>query len=613
MGSAGTGRFVRSGKPERLQAAIARGKTLASAARIPGGGPTRRPMTLPPIEGLHDAGPLLTLSVVLLVGLLSGALVRRLRIPGITGQILAGMLIGDVGLRLFDHDALHALQPLTHFALGLMAVTVGAHLNLRRLRNAGKRLFVLVLLEATLTPLIVFSATYFSGAPWELSTLFATCAIATAPATVVAVVAESRAKGVFVKTLIAAVALNNMACIFLFEVARAFVRSAGEDGPGDLQAVLLGPVRQLLFAIGIGGLLAVTMEMVARYVVAPARLATAAVLALALTSGIADFFGVSPLLACLFLGFVQTNITHTRHKLVDTVFSDFQPAILAIFFTLAGMHLSFQDPAATGLFAAMLFFGRMGGKMIAARWAMNIAQATERVRKHLGLALTPQAGVAVALVILVQDDPAFAVFAETFSAVVLTVVTLNEIVGPILLRRSLVRSGEVDLDRVRLIDFLQEENIVTDFQARSKHEAIEKLVDVLLTSHDLPDVDRNELLETVLQRENQASTCLGGGLAVPHGILPSGQPMVGVLAISRSGLDFETPDKKPVNCMVLLGTSPEERDRHLQVLATLARTIGSDRAFQTQLFNAKSPAHASELLHGEESVGFNYFLDDEAE
>ena len=81
------------------------------------------------------------------------------------------------------------------------------------------------------------------------------------------------------------------------------------------------------------------------------------------------------------------------------------------------------------------------------------------------------------------------------------------------------------------------------------------------------------------------------------------------MALSRDGLAFDTPDGRPVHCMVLLGTSPEERDRHLQVLATLARTVGLGPDFQDQLFRASSPAHASELLHGEEFEDFNYFLE----
>jgi len=566
-------------------------------------------MTPALFEGLERAGPLFTLAIVILVGLLAGAGARRLRLPGITGQILIGVVLGRSGLDLFGDEALHALQPITHFALGLMAVTIGAHLNLRRLRNAGRRLFILLLTEATITPVVVyFAITGFTDTPPGLAVLFATCAIATAPATTVALVSEARARGVFVKTLIAAVALNNMACVFLFEVARSVGHAEGDAG-GWLGA-LVEPGRELLVTILIGGSVALALEALSRFVVRPDRIATAAMVSIVLTSGTADFLGVSPLLACLFLGFVQTNISRDRDKLVDTVFADFQPAILAVFFMLAGMHLSFGEARLAGLLALLFFVSRAVGKYTSGRLAMKLAAAPKRVRQNLGLALVPQAGVAVALVILVQDDPALSHWAELFSAVVLTVVAANEILGPILTRIALNRSGEVGKDRLRLLDFIQEENIVTDFQAESKEEALERLVDLMISSQHMPGDARGPLLESVLAREGQGSTCLGGGLAVPHGILPEGHSMVGMLAVSREGLAIPTPDGVPVHCMVLLGTSPEERDRHLQVLAALARTVGMNPTFRARLIKAKSPAHASELLHGDESEGFNYFLEE---
>lgn len=124
-------------------------------------------------------------------------------------------------------------------------------------------------------------------------------------------------------------------------------------------------------------------------------------------------------------------------------------------------------------------------------------------------------------------------------------------------------------------------------------------------------MDRSVLLGSVLEREAETSTCLGEGLAVPHGILPEGQPMLGVMGLSRRGLALPTPDGRPLHCLVLLATPSGERDRHLEVLAALARTIGSDPAVQEQLYNAKSPAHACEILHGEDTEEFNYFLGDE--
>jgi len=568
-------------------------------------------MTEPEAEFLRHAGPLLILAIVILVGVTFGGAARRIGLPSITGQILAGALIGRSGLAWFSEESIHGLQPLTSFALGLIAVTVGAHLNVQRLRNAGRRLFMLLVTESTITPAIVFLSIWLlADTSVGLAALFACVSIATAPATVVAIVKESRAKGVFVKTLLAAVALNNMACIVLFEVTRALVQAGLGGGPG-FGADLAEQLGELVLAAGIGAGTAVVMDVFTRFAVRPDRLATAAVVALVFAVGVADALDVSPMLACLFLGFVQTNLTRTRNQLVDSVFADFEPAILTVFFTLAGMHLSLDQMALAGLVALVLFSSRMAGKIVAADVAMRLANATERVRKNLGLALLPQAGVAVGLVLVIQEDPRFADVAGFFGAVVLSVVTVAEVVGPILTRSALRRTGEVGMDRMRLIDFLQEENIVTDFRASTKERAIEKLVDLLLASHEMVGVQRDELLESVVEREEEGSTCLGGGLAVPHGILPEGQPMVGVMALSREGLAFETPDGRAIHCMVLLGTSPEERDRHLQVLAVLARTIGIDPNFQEQLFNADSAAHAYEILHGEESEDFNYFLEDQ--
>ena len=565
------------------------------------------------LDSLHHAGPLLLLAIVLLAGSFFGALARRIRLPGITGQIIGGVLVGRAGLDLFSEESIAGLEPMTEIALGLIAVTVGAHLHIGRLSNAVRRLSYLLIAESTITPLLVFLAAYYlGGATFMLSLLFGAVSIATAPATIVALVRETRSKGVFVKTLIAAVALNNTACIVVFEVCRALI---GSDYQLQSEVLLQadGAIAQLIAPILLGSVAAFALDRITRIALGPERLATAAVVALVLTSGLATSIGISPMLACLALGAVQTNIARSRTHLVDSVFDNFEPAILTVFFTLAGMHLNFDHLESAGILIVLYFVARFAGKLLSADLALRAAHATDRVRKNLGLALVPQAGVAVGLVLLIQDDARFSEAAGLFGAVVLTVVTINEIIGPVLTRIALQRAGEVGRDRLRLIDFLQEEHILTDFAAESKEAAIERLVDLLIRTHGLRDVDRDELLASVLAREDQGSTCLGGGLAVPHGILPEGEPMVGVMALTQSGLGFETPDGRPVHCMVLLGTASDERDRHLQVLAALARTVGTDRAFGDQLFDSKSPAHAYELLHGEESEDFNYFMEEALE
>jgi len=84
--------------------------------------------------------------------------------------------------------------------------------------------------------------------------------------------------------------------------------------------------------------------------------------------------------------------------------------------------------------------------------------------------------------------------------------------------------------------------------------------------------------------------------------------MYGVMGISAAGLPFDTPDGRPVHCMVLLATPASQRDRHLEVIAALARAIGRDANIQQELFNAETPAHAYEVLHAEEATDFNRYL-----
>jgi len=561
--------------------------------------------------------PLLILAVVLLAGSGLGGVARRLRLPSPTGQILAGVLLGPAVLDLFSDRDLAALAPLTDFALALIGVTVGAHLNLRRLRNAGRRLALLLVSEALIIPWVVgLFLLALSDAPLSVILLLGPLALATAPATIVAVVRESRARGVFVKTLIAAVAINNLTSILLFELAHSVSALVLQDDFGfssltdpALLAACSISISQLAGGILVGLLAALVVHLLAKRIIHHERLTTVSAIAILFTTGLASALDLSPLLAAMALGVVQTNLNPARDRLVDSVFANFEPAILCVFFTLAGSHLRIDQAGAATSIALVFFAARCFGKMISARIAMQLAHATQGVRDNLGLALLPQAGVAIGLVIVIEEDPRFDLIEPLFVAVVLTSVTLNEILGPIATRFALARAGEVDSDRPRLIDFLQEENIRTDLEAVSMEDAIRQLTDLLVDSHELRAIDREALVQSVLTREAEVSTCVGGGLAVPHGELPEGVPMVGVMGVCRGGLAFDTPDGQPIHCIVLLATPRGERDRHLAVLAALARKIGTDATVQRALYSATTAAHVYQILHDDEE-DLNYFLDD---
>ncbi len=566
-----------------------------------------------------DASPLLVLAVVLVVGVAAGSAARSIRLPSITGQIVAGVGLGSIGLNVFEHEAVAGLAPLTQFALGLIAVTVGAHLDFRRLRNAAPRLLWLLACEAVVVPLAVIAGlSTFEEVDASLLLLFGAVAVATAPATIVAIVRESQARGVFVKTLVAAVALNNLACIFLFELAR--LSSHELLGAGSLTALDLvtSALYQLLNAALVGSLAALGMAAVTRFVPIVEQVATAGFITLLFTAGLANYLGYSSLMACMFLGLTQTNVLRRRDMVVDTVFAHFEPAILAVFFTLAGMDLTLDHAGIAGALAVVFFAARALGKIAAGSLAMRLAGATNALRRNIGMALVPQAGVAVGLVVMLDEDPVFhaqaPVALELFGGVVVTAVVFNELVGPILTRWAVARSGEAHKDRERLLDCIHEENIFLDVRAETLAEAVAQLVDRTIVSHRLDEACRKPLLESVLAEETEASSCLGGGLSVPHGVLETeegGADTVGVMAVNAKGFPFSGPDGEPVRCIVLLASRAHHEERRLQILAMLTRTVGADPKIQMQLYRANTPAHVYDLLHQhDDAEAFNYFLQD---
>lgn len=146
------------------------------------------------------------------------------------------------------------------------------------------------------------------------------------------------------------------------------------------------------------------------------------------------------------------------------------------------------------------------------------------------------------------------------------------------------------------LSFLDAASIVPDLDATSLEDAIARLTDRVADRLGLPNTVRAHLLSTALAREAEASTCLGAGLAVPHGELPEGLPLAGALGLMRRGLPAAPGDEEPVRCVFLLATPTDRRDEHLQALAAIARHVGRNPELREALAAAQDGGVAHQLL-----------------
>jgi mannitol/fructose-specific phosphotransferase system IIA component (Ntr-type) len=200
--------------------------------------------------------------------------------------------------------------------------------------------------------------------------------------------------------------------------------------------------------------------------------------------------------------------------------------------------------------------------------------------------------------------------AGTVTTVALAALAINQLLGPSGARFALTRAGEAGKAHPRLLDFLDEHHISVNVTGTTKEEVIRSLAAQLYTTKVKPSIPQEELVQKVLQREKEATTCLSEGLMIPHAVLDEGEALGGMLGISSHGLDLGAPDGLPIHAVLLLATPKADHRRHLEVLAAFATAITRDVNLREQLYHARSAAHAYDVLHADEAEDINYFIED---
>jgi Kef-type K+ transport system membrane component KefB len=395
--------------------------------------------------------------LLLIAGYAFGKIAEKVKLPSITGYIVAGLLMGESVLNLVSHQMTASLESVTEVALSFIALTIGGEFRIEKLKRAGANILILTLFEAMFAFIAVTFVLSVIGMDVRFSLILGAISAATAPAATVIIIKELRARGTFVDYLYGVVAFDDAVCVLLFSivfsiVSPMFLAAGTAAGLGGFLYGLLHAAKDLVLSFLIGLVGGVILHLMIRKKYKLNEILIISISIIFLCTALALVFHLSPLISNMAFGAVLVNLS-TKNKRVFNVLDPLTPPLFALFFILAGMELD-VGIMAKGLvvvYGLVYLTARFGGKMVGVNIASRITKTPQKVKKYLSLCLFPQAGVAIGLVLFVKTSPVLLhASAEIRSEldfilnIVLVSVFLNELVGPSISRYGIVKGADLE-------------------------------------------------------------------------------------------------------------------------------------------------------------------------
>jgi Kef-type K+ transport system membrane component KefB len=405
-------------------------------------------------KSLFIYNPVFGAGILLVAGWLIGNIVAKIKLPHITGYIIAGILVGDSVLGVFPHQTGKGFSIITEIALGIIAVTIGGEFYWGKFKRTGKDIFIITIVQLFATFIAVTVVLRLLSFPLHFSMMLGAIASATAPAATVAIVQNLRCRGKFVDYLFGIVALDDAGCIILFGVVFAF--AVNLSGAGGVDASSFSIVLHSISEVGFSIVAGVVFGFLMHYLIA-GRNQTGEILIiflgiLFLSVAISVSLELSPLLVNMAAGAVLINMSPANNRIFRAVLP-ITPPLYALFFVIAGTELKLEVLLDKNILilGAGYIIARALGKYYGVKAGCMISKTDDNMKKYLGLCMIPQAGVAIGLVLLIQSSPQIqnlsgeqAVFVSSMVNIVLLSVFINELIGPPLSHLALVKGSEID-------------------------------------------------------------------------------------------------------------------------------------------------------------------------
>lgn len=381
------------------------------------------------------------LALMLFSGLVFGRAVKLIKLPNVTGYLIAGLLLGPYIFKILPFNIVKQFEIISEIALAFIAFSIGTEFKLSFLKKLGIMPIVIAVLEALAASVLVTVVLVAFGFDFITALLLGAIAAATAPAATIMVVKQYRAKGPVTEMLLSVVALDDAVALIAFGFSAAVVNILLNPGQSSVIMAVLLPLLEILGSIVLGFILGVCFKIPLRYFKKDSNRLIIAVAFVFLGSAAASMLGLSSLLLCMSMGAALINTSESGtsiFKLIDNI----TPPVYLMFFVVSGAALDISIIPKIGLIGVLYIVSRVVGKIAGAYLGAVITKASGTVKKYLGLTLIPQAGVAIGLSLAASQ--AFPEYGALIRTVVLCATLIYELTGPVATKIGLQKAGEIE-------------------------------------------------------------------------------------------------------------------------------------------------------------------------
>lgn len=386
---------------------------------------------------------ILALAAAMAVGLLFTRGAKKLRLPNVTAYLVAGLAVGPYCLGLLKGDVLASMDEITAVALGFIAFSIGNEFKIDSIKRLGKKALIITFFQAISATVMVDVVLILFGFDVPLAITLGAIATATAPAATLMVVRQYHASGELSSTLLSVVAMDDAIGLAVFAISMAISKALANGAVPTVTNMLLEPLLEIALSLAIGFAIGCVVALGFKFFHSRANKLMIMIASVFLGTALADLLNLSSLLLCMSISAAMVNFRSDSDTLIDQV-DRWTPPLFMLFFVISGAELDLNVLSTVGLLGVLYIAARAIGKYGGAFLGGKLVKADKNITNYLGLALLPQAGVAIGMAQIVIT--ALPKYGEQIQAVVLCATLIYELIGPVLTRIALFKSGEVPED-----------------------------------------------------------------------------------------------------------------------------------------------------------------------